>query len=62
MLELGDAALDAKLAALDSHESQIGPLRTRLGDDFRRLFATEAYRPANVVAWAYVRSTVDAVA
>lgn len=43
--------LDRKLQALESHESQIGPLRDRLGQqDFRRLFGYEAYRPANPAA------------
>lgn len=45
---LDDETLDAKVAALLSHESQIGPIRDQLGpDDFRRLFGTEAYRPTN---------------
>lgn len=50
---LDDEMLDRKLAALAAHESQIGPLRDRLGPtDFRRLFANEAYRPANEAARA----------
>ncbi|MEM9133040.1 MAG: PIG-L family deacetylase [Actinomycetota bacterium] len=48
---LDDVTLDAKVAALLSHESQIGPIHTELGeDDFRRLFAVEAYRPTNFAA------------
>ncbi len=50
-LTLAGPVLDRKLAALDRHESQLGPLRDGLGPDgFRRLFATEAYRPANAAA------------
>ena len=50
-ITLGADDLDRKLAALAAHESQIGPLLERLGAaDFRRLFAEEAYRPANATA------------
>ena len=49
--------LDRKLAALEAHQSQIGPLRDRLGPEgFRRLFSREAYRPANRAA----ASAIDA--
>ncbi len=50
-IALDDVTLDAKVAALLSHESQIGPIHAELGDDdFRRLFAAEAYRPTNFAA------------
>ena len=50
-LVLDDATLDRKLAALDCHRTQVGPLRERLGPaGFRRLFRHEAYRPANAAA------------
>ncbi len=43
--------LDRKLAALTSHASQVGPLRSALGaDGYRRLASIEAYRPANAAA------------
>ncbi|MEL7210048.1 MAG: PIG-L family deacetylase, partial [Actinomycetota bacterium] len=50
-ITLDETTLEAKLAALLSHESQIGPILEHLGpDDFRRLFAAEAYRPTNFAA------------
>jgi LmbE family N-acetylglucosaminyl deacetylase len=40
--------LARKLAAIDAHASQFGPLRRLAGETgLRRLAATEAYRPAN---------------
>lgn len=50
-LVLDDEMLDRKLAALDCHRSQIGPLRDQLGPcGYRELFRHEAYRPANAAA------------
>lgn len=50
-VQLPAEALTAKLAALAAHDSQIGPIRDRLGaDNFARLFAGEAYRPLNEAA------------
>ncbi len=55
--------LDRKLAALGHHASQMAVLADRLGPDrYRRLFATEAYRPANAAALALLHPTVGAEA
>ena len=50
-LELSGRRLDQKMAALDAHRSQVGPLQDALGPSgYRRLAAVEAYRPANPAA------------
>ena len=48
-LVLRSTALRRKLAALDAHASQVGPLQRLLGDDgYRRLVAGEWYRAAEL--------------
>ena len=46
-VELTDAQLDAKMAALAAHGSQTEPLRELMGADaYRRWWATESFRTA----------------
>ncbi len=55
VVTLAGDALATKLAALRSHPSQIGPLVAELGEaDYVRLAASEAYRPANIAASAWL--------
>ncbi len=52
-VEVAGQALTRKLAALASHRSQIGPLRSALGSaGLRRMATAEAYRPVNEAARA----------
>jgi LmbE family N-acetylglucosaminyl deacetylase len=55
---LSGSALHTKLRALRSHSSQIGPLVSLLGEqDYARLVAAEAYRPANAAARTWLSPT-----
>ncbi len=58
---LTGAALETKLAALHSHRTQIGPLVELLGAaDYTRLVSSEAYRPSNAVAAAWLNPSSQA--
>ena len=58
---LTGAALETKLAALRSHRSQIGTLVAVLGEaDYIRLASSEAYRPSNAAAMAWLNPSEQA--
>ena len=58
-LPLDQATLDAKMAALFAHSSQVDILRNRLGaEGYRRLAAVEAYAPAKEAAWELLTGSV----